>query len=303
MISIVGAGLSGCVIASRFKECTLYEREEVGGLCIENQHYQKFPHIFHTDNERVVEFLLHYTTIRPYTHFVSSYSQGEYILFPPNEITQDIFDKRMANYTFKMWGTPPKAGVISRIKPHNGMYFGNKYQGLLDMGLLFTNLTKDIKIVSKDVRDGDLKGKIILTGAIDEYFNYCYGRLPYRGMKVKHFKSERGLPTAQVNYPDLDIPFIRMVDYEKLGFKGRWIGMETPSNDRMYPVDTPQSQERYQAYKELADKRNIILCGRLATYSYLDMDVAVAQALEADDVNGWLSKQKKAMSIWANLFL
>lgn len=281
-LHVIGAGLSGVVIASRFKYCTLYEREKVGGECVEGKHYQKFPHIFHTDNEKVIKFLQCYTTIRPYTHFVSSYSHGEYIFFPPNEITQDIFDKRMANYTFKMWGTPPQEGVIDRIKPHNGMYYGNKYQGLLDMTILFKNLTKGIKIIKQDVKDGDLNGKIVLTGAIDEYFSYCYGHLPYRGMKVKHIKSERGLPTAVVNYPDLDMPFIRITDYEKLGFKGRWLGIETPSNNKIYPVDTHQSQGMYRKYKQLADRKGIILCGRLANYKYIDMDVAIKQALEVE---------------------
>jgi UDP-galactopyranose mutase len=280
MINIVGAGLTGLVLASQIKDCVLYERDKIGGMCIENKHYQKFPHIFHTNNEKVVEFLQKYTTIRPYIHFVSSYSQGNYTLFPPKEITQEVFDTKIANYTFKMWQTPPREGLISRLKPSNGKYFIDKYQGLLDMNTLFDKLIKGIKIVGKDVRDGDLKGKVILTGAIDEYFNYCYGHLPYRGMKVKHIKSERGLPTAVVNYPDLDMPFIRITDYKKLGFKGQWLGIETPSNDKIYPVDNKYSQGMYKKYKELADKKGIILCGRLANYKYIDIDKCVEQALE-----------------------
>jgi len=191
-----------------------------------------------------------------------------------------VFDTKIANYTFKMWQTPPKEGLISRIKPSNGKYFTDKYQGLLDMDTLFKNLGKGIKVIKKDIKDGDLKGKIILTGAIDEYFNYCYGHLPYRGMKVKHIKSERGLPTAVVNYPDLDMPFIRITDYKKLGFKGQWLGIETPSNDRMYPIDNPYSQKMYKKYKALADKKGILLCGRLATYKYIDMHIAIEKALE-----------------------
>lgn len=283
-ISVIGGGLTGCVLASRLKDCVIYEREAIGGLCWEVPYYQLFPHIFHTDDGAVLEWVLKYTTIRPYTHFVSSYAQGKYILFPPEEIDQKVFDERIANYSFKIWKSPAPLGAIGRIKPARGMYFKNKYQGILDMNTLFRNLTKDIEIKRADIRDGDLKeGKIILTGAIDEYFNYRYGRLPYRGMKVIHLQSETRLATPVVNFPDLDLPFIRMTDYNQLGFEGNWIGIEFPSSEeKYYPVDTPESKKLYKKYERLAKRKGILLAGRLATYQYQNMDSCVKQALDLE---------------------
>jgi len=282
-VNIIGGGLSGCVLASRLKDCVIYERGEIGGLCYETPYYQFYPHIFHTDNETVLEWVLKYTTIRPYTHFVSSYAQGKYILFPPEETDQKVFDERIANYSFKMWKSTPPSGALERIQSARGMYFKSKYQGILDMNTLFRNLTKDIEIKKADVRDGDLEGKIILTGAIDEYFNYRYGRLSYRGLKATHLQSETRLATPAVNFPDLDLPFIRMTDYAQLGFEGNWIGIEFPSSEeKHYPVNTLESAKLYKKYERLAKKKGILLCGRLATFKYLNMDECIKQALELE---------------------
>jgi len=286
-INIIGGGLTGCVLASRLPDCVIYERNQIGGLCWETPNYQQFPHIFHTDYENVVEWLLKYTTIRPFSLSVSNYSQGEYLLFPPKQINDEIFNHRVANYSFKMWQRPIPEEAIKRIaeKEGRGLYFIDKYQGVLDMNKLFRNLTKDKKIVQKDVRDDDLKEQIILTGAIDEYFNYRYGRLPYRGMSSVHTRSEVGLPTALVFFADLDLPFVRMTDYAQLGFEGNWIGIEFPTSEnekKHYPVNTPDSIELYKKYERLAKRKGILLCGRLATYKYLDMDECIKQALELE---------------------
>lgn len=282
---IIGAGITGSVIAYQLKknghEVTLYERDKLGGLCWDCVNYQKFTHIWHCSDDDIQRFVESLTTIRPYVHFVYSYSRGRYIQFPPEEMTKELFDRTMVGYSIKMWGKMPRKETIDRIKKTMGYYFNDKYQGILDATLLFKSLTKGIKIVKGNVKDRDLKGKIILTGAVDEYFNYCFGELPYVGMKSTHCQSEIRLPVGAIHYNDLEIPVIRAIDYDKFGFEGGYIGLEFPSkSEKHYPVINETSQKLYNKYAELAKSKGIILAGRLGLFKYLDIDTSIIEALK-----------------------
>lgn len=277
-INIVGAGLTGSVIASQLSNCIVYECDRIGGLCIDNEQYQEYVHIFHTPKQEIWDFIAQYTEIKAYQHYVKSYVEGKYLPWIPSIITPNVQEKQMKNYGVKMWRSEPPQEALDRCQPKTGTLFDGEMQGILNSKMLFKNLLKDKNIIQRKIKDGDLTGTIILTGAIDEYFNYCYGKLLWRGMKSCHCQSETGLEVAVINFPN-DFPFIRMIDYQRLGYQN-YIGFEFPSNDCHYPVNTSETQNLYLKYKQLAEKKGIILAGRLANYKYMDMDDCVEQALE-----------------------
>jgi UDP-galactopyranose mutase len=280
--AIVGGGLSGSVVANLLQDCTIYEKDKVGGLCCDNDNYQEFVHILHTDNKKVWDYVSKFTEIKPHTTILKSYVNGEILPYPPKEMTGYIWDNMYANYSKKMWlrDVPPEARARI-ITCKDGLIFHDKYEGIPNFTELFRNMTKDIPVIKMDVKDGNLtEEKIILTGAIDEYFGYCYGKLPYRGMKSIHYKSEIGLDGDFVTYPDERVPFQRLVDYSRLGYKDTWIGVESACDAKHYPIRDEESEKLYNKYKKLADSKGILLCGRLATYHYMDMDECVEQAFE-----------------------
>jgi UDP-galactopyranose mutase len=212
---------------------------------------------------------------------MQSYVNGELKQWPPTEINDIVAKEQIFGYSKKMWGktTPPEA--VQRITTsQDGFMFLENYQGIPDFRELFSSLTQDTQIVKRDIKDGDLDGKIVLTGAIDEYFHYCFGELPYRGMQAVHYESEIGLTADAVTFPDKKIPFQRLVDYQRLGYKGQWLGVESACNAKHYPVRNVDSSKLYNKYKRLADEKGIKLCGRLATYHYMDMDEVILQAIK-----------------------
>ena len=288
-VNIIGAGLAGAIMARRYKDAghepIVYERDRVMGACWENKDYQLYPHFFHTNIDEVMEFVLRYTTIKPYRHLGTNYSGGEYFVFPPKEIDEKIKAKSFGPYNIKMWHDVPKKNVIDRIKPSNGCLHSDSYQGVLDMPKLFENLLEGIEVkLGYDITSNYVfKGeKIVLTGAVDEYYDYMFGELPYRGMQVSHLKTETGLPTATVNFPESDFPFIRMTDYRKFGY-GNYIGIEAPCDDiKHYPVINEESEKLYNRYYIEATKNDITLIGRLASYKYQDMDKVIKDCLEVE---------------------
>lgn len=280
--SIIGAGLCGCTLASLLPNSILYERDKVGGLSRDNKNYQDFIHILHTDSKVVWDFVNCYTTVTPHSTILKSYVNGVLKPYPPYYMTDDAKKEQIEGYSKKMWlGDTPKEAVARITTSSDGLIFHNKYEGVPDFTRLFKNLTKGTKVIKQNIKDGDLDGKIILTGAIDEYFDYCYGELPYRGMQSVHYESEIGLESDYLTFSDIQVPFQRIVDYSRLGYEGQWLGIEIATNKaKHYPVLDDQSGETYSHYKDLADSKGVILCGRLATYHYMNMDEIIIQAME-----------------------
>jgi len=128
--------------------------------------------------------------------------------------------------------------------------------------------------------------KMIYTGPIDYFFNYCYGKLPYRSIdfKFETIDAEYSQPTGTVNYPN-EHPYTRITEFKYLtGQKHRKTSIvyEFPKSegDPYYPVPRQENAELYKKYQHLADALpNIYFVGRLATYKYYNMDQVVAQAL------------------------
>jgi UDP-galactopyranose mutase len=127
---------------------------------------------------------------------------------------------------------------------------------------------------------------MIYTGPIDYYFDYCYGKLPYRSLEFKFetVETEVFQPTGTVNYPN-EHPYTRVTEFKYLtGQKHPKTTMvyEYPKaeGDPYYPVPRPENAELYKKYQALADETpNVHFVGRLATYKYYNMDQVVAQSL------------------------
>ncbi len=138
----------------------------------------------------------------------------------------------------------------------------------------------------KDVVDNIPYKNMIYTGPIDSFFNYCYGKLPYRSLEFKFetVDTEKFQPTGTVNYPN-DQPYTRITDFKYL------TGQQNPKTtvvyeypmaegDPYYPVPRPENGEIYKKYQQLASAMtNTFFVGRLATYKYYNMDQVVAQSL------------------------
>jgi UDP-galactopyranose mutase len=129
--------------------------------------------------------------------------------------------------------------------------------------------------------------EIIYCGPVDEYFDFCFGRLPYRCLEFKHetLPVEQFQPVAVVNYPDQSVPYTRITEYKQLTGQTHpltSISYEFPcaEGDPYYPIPRPENAELYKRYSALADEtEGVTFLGRLGTYKYYNMDQVVGQAL------------------------
>jgi UDP-galactopyranose mutase len=217
-----------------------------------------------------------------------------------SKVGRDLYEKFFRNYTRKQWGLDPSeldASVTSRVPTRTNRddrYFTDKYQAMPLHGYtrMFENLLDhpNIKIMlNTDYREieGELLAReMIYTGPIDEYFDYRFGKLPYRSLEFKHetVNQEVFQQAPVVNYPN-EHPYTRITEYKYLtGQKHEKsaITYEIPKGegDPYYPVPRPENAELYQKYKALADATaGVYFVGRLATYKYYNMDQVVGQAL------------------------
>jgi UDP-galactopyranose mutase len=217
-----------------------------------------------------------------------------------SRVGRKLYEKFFRGYTRKQWGVDPSeldAQVTARIPvrtnrddryftdefqsmPRNG--FTRMFENMLDHANIEVQLNADYRQVQKAVSFGQL----IYTGAIDEFFNFRYGKLPYRSLDFRHETLDREWfqPTAVVNYPN-DFEFTRITEFKHLtGQKhaATSVVYEYPraEGDPYYPVPQPANAAIYAKYRELAKTRpNVHFVGRLATYRYYNMDQVIGQAL------------------------
>jgi UDP-galactopyranose mutase len=154
---------------------------------------------------------------------------------------------------------------------------------MLDHPLIDVRLSTD----HAEVKDIKPRRGLIWTGAVDEFFDFRFGKLPYRSLRFDH----QTLPQAQfqevavVNYPSEDVPFTRISEYKHLTGQESdvtTVTYEYPSaeGDPYYPIPRPENQELFKRYEALADATgDVTFVGRLATYRYYNMDQIVGQAL------------------------
>ena len=354
---IVGAGFAGSVLAERLatqagkKILIIDKRNHIAGNAYDHYNddgilvHKYGPHIFHTNSERVFDYLSQFTAWRPYEHRVLAQVDGQLLPIPINRTTvnrlygmnletdeecdafysrlaepvercrtsedvvvskvgRELYEKFFRGYTRKQWGLDPSeldAQVTARVPTRTNTddrYFTDTYQAMPLHGYtrMFERMLShpNIKIMlNTDYRD--IMGLIpyremIFTGPIDQYFDYRYGKLPYRSLEFKHetLDQEKALPVAVVNYPN-DHAYTRVTEFKQLtGQTHSKTGVvyEFPraEGDPYYPIPKPECTELYNKYKALAEATpGVYFVGRLATYKYYNMDQVVAQALATYD--------------------
>jgi UDP-galactopyranose mutase len=217
-----------------------------------------------------------------------------------SQVGVELYEKFFKGYTRKQWDMDPSeldASVTSRIPVRNNRddrYFTDIYQAMPAAGYtkMFENMLShpNIKVMlNTDYREiADLipHKKLIYTGPIDTYFNYCYGKLPYRSINFKFqtLDAENFQSTGTINFPNSQA-YTRITEFKYLtGQKHHktTIVYEYPQEegDPYYPVPKPENKEIYKKYEELAaSMKSTYFTGRLGTYKYYNMDQVVAQSL------------------------
>ncbi len=222
-----------------------------------------------------------------------------------NLVGKTIFEKLIKGYTEKQWGKTCKelpSFIIKRLPVRftfDNNYFNDKYQGIPEGG--YTKIIEkllegcEVKLncdyfEHKEELD-KLAKKIIFTGAIDKYYNYCFGELEYRSVR---FETEvLDIPNYQgnavVNYTDRKTPYTRIIEHKHFEFGKQpktVISKEYSSTWKLgdepyYPVNDEKNNALYLKYKGLADEeKNVFFGGRLGQYKYYDMHMVIASALE-----------------------
>lgn len=217
-----------------------------------------------------------------------------------SRVGRDLYEKFFRGYTRKQWGVDPSAldkSVTARVPTRTNRddrYFSDTHQCMPAQGYtrMFESMLAhpNIKIMLntdfREIRDMIPYRRLIYTGPIDEYFDYCYGKLPYRSLRFHHVtvEEEWHQPVAVVNYPQ-DQDYTRITEHKHLTGQHHCrtsLTYEYPTaeGDPYYPVPRPENAELYKRYQKLADATpNVICVGRLAAYKYYNMDQVVAQAL------------------------
>lgn len=220
----------------------------------------------------------------------------------------DIYEKLVKGYTEKQWGRSCKdlpSFIIKRLPVRytfDNNYFNDRYQGIPTEG--YTKMVERLLdgatvwlgmdyLANKEELDG-LADRVLYTGCIDEYYDYCYGELEYRSL---HFESEvLDIPDYQgvavINYTDRETPYTRLIEHKHFDFGNQEktvITREYPADwskgmRPYYPVNDERNQALYERYRTLAAAEpNVIFGGRLGHYKYYDMDKVVEAALELSE--------------------
>lgn len=217
-----------------------------------------------------------------------------------SKVGRELYEKFFKQYTKKQWALDPSeldAAVAARIPTRNNRdnrYFTDTYQAMPLHGYtrMFENMLShpNISILLntdyKDIVDEIPFQEMIYTGPIDYYFDYCYGKLPYRSIEFKFntMETEVFQPTGTVNYPN-EHAYTRVTEFKYLtGQKHPKTSVvyEFPKadGDPYYPVPRPENAALYKKYQFLASQlKNVFFTGRLGTYKYYNMDQVVGQSL------------------------
>jgi UDP-galactopyranose mutase len=218
-------------------------------------------------------------------------------------VGRDLYEKFFRGYTRKQWGLDPSEldkAVTARVPTRantDDRYFSDTYQVMPAGGYtrMFERMLKhpNIKVLLqtdyRDVQHLIPFKRMVFTGPIDEFFDYRFGRLPYRSLAFEHvtLQEEWHQPVAVVNYPQ-DRDYTRVTEYKHLTGQSHphtSLTYEYPSNtgDPYYPVPRADNQLRFKEYERLAHAKakDVVFIGRLATYRYYNMDQVVGQALAA----------------------
>ena len=363
-ILVVGAGLTGLTIArcaaeKNIQSTVIDARDHIGGNAFSeidpktNIDVHKYgSHIFHTNNERIWEFVNRFSDWVEYRHKVFTSHKGMIYSFPINLLTlqqyygkkftpeqaenlylsfetnakssNDSFEDRaikavglelyesfFKEYTLKQWGTDPKNlpgetfSRIPRYSTYSQEYFRDKYQGIpkisygkfcdeiADHPNISLEFQTKFKYEMAESKNFDL---IIWTGPIDNFFSYKFGELGYRSIELEF--ETLNIPdfqgTTVVNFPDLSENFTRIHEFRHfknydLKTNSTIIAREYPKpfssgSYPAYPINSTKDRDILLKYNlEVRKNKGIIFAGRLGTYKYLDMHMAIGAALTLSD--------------------
>jgi UDP-galactopyranose mutase len=221
---------------------------------------------------------------------------------------RDIYEKLIKGYTEKQWGRPCRelpAFIIKRIPlrfTFDNNYFTNRYQGippegytaLIEKLLEGVELRLDTDFLEVRGKYTSLAEKTVYTGMVDAYFGYKYGTLEYRSLRfeTETLEGENHQGVAVMNYTDTQPSYTRIIEHKHFIFGKQPKTVITreypqawePGLEPYYPVNDRVNTALYARYaREAEGERAVLFLGRLARYAYLDMDQAVAAALEAAD--------------------
>lgn len=229
---------------------------------------------------------------------------------------KDVYEKLVKGYTEKQWGRDCKelpAFIIKRLPfrfTYDNNYFNDRYQGIPIGGYtamaekmlegVEVLLDTDYRQFAEQQKAAQAAGdeyisydKVLYTGMIDEYFDFCLGNLEYRSLcfeKEDMPACENYQGNAVVNYTHRDVPYTRIIEHKHFEFgkgEGTVITKEYPAEwkpgqEPYYPINNEKNNTLFAQYKELAAKEgNILFGGRLGNYQYYDMDKVIAAALTA----------------------
>ena len=233
-------------------------------------------------------------------------------------IGRPLYEAFVRDYTAKQWQTDPQelpASNITRLPVRytfNNRYFNDTYEGLPADGYaawlwrmathhnIEIQLNTDWFTVAADLRAQSPNTPVIYTGPLDRYFNYSKGKLGWRTLDfetdVLPIPDFQG--TAVMNYNDADVPYTRIHEFRHFHPERDYPANHTvimreysrfaaETDEPYYPINTPEDREKLLAYRQLAQQeqteRKVLFGGRLGTYQYLDMHMAIASAFNMFD--------------------
>ncbi|PPT86810.1 UDP-galactopyranose mutase [Xanthomonas arboricola] len=351
---IIGAGFAGSVLAERLaaglgkRVLVVDRRPHIGGNAYDFHDdagvliHRYGPHIFHTNAQRIVDYLSNFTQWRPYEHRVLAQAGEQQVPIPINmttlnrlyslqltseedaaaflasraepvadiqtsedvvinQVGRELYETFFQGYTRKQWGLDPSQldkSVTSRVPTRTNdddRYFTDTFQQMplhgytrmFERMLDHPNIKVMLNTDYRDIRDELDYDQLVYSGPVDEYFDYCYGKLPYRSLKFEHstVDQEHFQSVATVNYPAEDVAYTRITEYKHLTGQQHSktsLTHEYPSaeGDPYYPIPRAENAELYRRYERLAaETPNVTFLGRLGTYKYYNMDQVVGQAL------------------------
>ena len=223
-------------------------------------------------------------------------------------IGRPLYEALIKGYTEKQWQTDPMllpAEIITRLPVRynfDARYFSDTWEGLpldgyhawIEKMLDHENINLSVSVDYQSIKSSvPVDTHVVYTGPVDEYFNYAHGRLSWRTLdfetEVLEIEDYQG--ASVVNFADVSIPYTRIHEYRHLHPERRTELKRTvisreysrfagPKDEPYYPINTAQDRQKLEQYRELAKNLpNVTFGGRLGTYQYLDMHMAIASAL------------------------
>ena len=235
-------------------------------------------------------------------------------------VGRDVYEKLVKGYTEKQWGRDCRdlpAFIIRRLPlrfTYNNNYFNDLYQGIPRGGYtkMMEKLLNNIDVMLETdffeyrKEHPDMFKKVVYTGMIDEYFDFCYGHLEYRTVRFETERVEEAnyQGNAVINYTDREVPYTRVIEHKHFepeeeqenpkdfSIISREYSMEwKPGIDPYYPVNDEKNNALYEKYRTLAEQeKKVLFGGRLGSYRYYDMDKVIEAAIAdaAKELHIWV---------------